>query len=614
MKDSLSRSRQRAGFSLVELSVVLLIIALITGMAVSSGISVIASARLTATYKKMDAIEQALLAFRKANDRLPCPASLTLLPSDLKYGYEAGSTSGTVGNGACTGGTPAANAVGYGTVNTGVQGAEGAVPTATLGIPSDFMYDGWGRRFRYAVDVNMTMTHAFSGTQTGAVCGAIKILTGPPAAAGASTVKSSGAIYALISQGANGHGGFTQNGTVYNAGALNLDELTNCHCSSTGTYNSGSYTPVYVQQTPFTYNAISKTSSLWDFNDIVEYRERWQMQADWDPAGQTCPGIYGFQANPGIQNVKKFDFQPYSQGTLGTANAGTTNGYLNGVTSVAFDSRGNVYVVDINHNRVQVFDKTGAYVSGIGASYNGVSGAVGSSGSGNGQFNSPVGITIDPSGNIWVVDTGNHRVQKFDSNGNYLLSLGCGYTASSCSIGASSYANGAFKYPQGIAADASGNVWVVDRNNNRLEKFSSSGTFLMGIGCGYNGVTGCSTGDGGGSTIGGYGSGNGMLNWPQFIAIDKGGNIWVTESNWSIRYGSGFSIQSPDNARVQEFSAAGAYLAKFSVAAGPEGIGFDPRGNIWLGTDAVQLQQCTTSGSCTTYSSLAADGLAITFR
>src|SRR4051812_46387881 len=66
-----------AAFTLIELSVVLVIIALLTGLAVSSGISVVASARLVTTNQRMAAIDQALIAFRNANDRIPCPADLS---------------------------------------------------------------------------------------------------------------------------------------------------------------------------------------------------------------------------------------------------------------------------------------------------------------------------------------------------------------------------------------------------------------------------------------------------------------------------------------------------------------------------------------------------------
>jgi DNA-binding beta-propeller fold protein YncE len=72
---------------------------------------------------------------------------------------------------------------------------------------------------------------------------------------------------------------------------------------------------------------------------------------------------------------------------------------------VAADASGNIYVVDSNHHRIQVFTSSGIYVS-----------EWGSFGSGNGQLNLPVFVTVDAAGNAFVSDRGNNRIQKFASN------------------------------------------------------------------------------------------------------------------------------------------------------------------------------------------------------
>lgn len=71
------------------------------------------------------------------------------------------------------------------------------------------------------------------------------------------------------------------------------------------------------------------------------------------------------------------------------------------------------------------------------------------------------------SGNVYVADTWNHRVQKFDSDGNFLLKWGT-----------KGYGDGQFHYPRGIAVDGLGNVYVVDAGNYRIQKFDSEGNFL----------------------------------------------------------------------------------------------------------------------------------------
>ena len=75
------------------------------------------------------------------------------------------------------------------------------------------------------------------------------------------------------------------------------------------------------------------------------------------------------------------------------------------------DSSGNVYVADTDNNRIQKFSSSGVFLA-----------KWGSSGSGDGQFNNPWGIAVDSSGNVYVADTGNNRIQKFSSSGG-LFSL-----------------------------------------------------------------------------------------------------------------------------------------------------------------------------------------------
>ena len=78
-------------------------------------------------------------------------------------------------------------------------------------------------------------------------------------------------------------------------------------------------------------------------------------------------------------------------------------------TAVALDTTGSVYVVDTGNRRIQKFDKNGAYLSHWG-----------SEGNAGGQFNAPRGVGVDTAGSVYVADTGNHRIQKFDNHGDYL--------------------------------------------------------------------------------------------------------------------------------------------------------------------------------------------------
>ncbi|MGN6815148.1 MAG: hypothetical protein ACTHK3_03570 [Solirubrobacterales bacterium] len=179
----------------------------------------------------------------------------------------------------------------------------------------------------------------------------------------------------------------------------------------------------------------------------------------------------------------------------------------------------------------------------------------GTRGSGNGQFIRPSGVAVDSSGNVWVVDTGNGRVEKFNSKGEFLCKFGSGGTGT----GQFSWWEGA-----GIAADASGDVWVADSQNARLQKIGPS--------CEYLGQ------------LGSRGSGNGQFSFPYGVAIDPWGNIWVSDAG---------------NLRLEKFNAKGEYLAQ---CGGPgtgvgrfegesPGIAADADGNVWVGDEVHGAQE-----------------------
>jgi prepilin-type N-terminal cleavage/methylation domain-containing protein len=516
------------GFTLVELSIVLFIIAVVTGMAISSGVSVVATARLSATQQKMKAVDQALLLYRNANDRLPCPASLTIAPGAANYGVEAANP------GTCTGGTPAANYSGNG--GNYVAVAEGAVPVTTLGMPNDFMYDGWGNHISYAVNTNMTGLSAFAKIPAPLVCGNIRVndVNGNARSGGV----TGGAIYALISHGPNGHGAYSRNGKTVSAGSVNANEFLNCHCNSSGVYAPPPwYTPTFVQADP----SSDPTNSLNSFDDIVMYREYWQTQTPNYPlpmpmnftlyVDDAVSGpVYVFQANGSYTQLRSFG--PYGY---------TGGGTLGGPEGIAIDAGGNIWVA--NRYWVEEFNNSGSYISQIGGS-----------GYGNGKLISPWGVAFDATGNIWVTDGYNNRVQQFTSGGSWMQTIpssGCGNASpAGCTASAT---NGQFNSPTGIAIDSTGNIWVADKSNNRIEEFSSSGTYINSIGAGYNGI---------GGAIGSSGIGSGQFNAPYGITIDSGNNIWVADYN---------------NNRVQELNSSGSFLngigSGYNGVAGPIGAG-----------------------------------------
>ena len=231
----------------------------------------------------------------------------------------------------------------------------------------------------------------------------------------------------------------------------------------------------------------------------------------------------------------------------------------------------------------------------------------GTVGSGNGQFLTPRGIAVDPSGNVYVADgsgDSNGQIQKFDANGNFLARLGQnngtaqgflnahrittdssgnvyatdGAAESAANVvkkfnssgvfqfafGATVSAGGVFQAAAGIAVDSSGNIYVADIGANVVRKFSSTGTSI--------------------GTIGSSGSGDGQFSGPVGIAIDSANNLYVADTG---------------NNRIQKFNSAGTFLTKWGTMGSgngefnaPQGVAVDNAGTVYVadtGNNRAQL-------------------------
>lgn len=274
-----SRIPTTAGFTLIELAVVLLISAAIAAASFTLGTAWIAAEEYTAARRQMTAIENAFETYRRLNHRLPCPADMT--PSPGLAGYEGGT-----GPGACTGGADVATLLG-GTANTYF----GAIPARALGLPTSLMFDPWGYQYVYFVDQRATDEGAFdivnrdttspstyidpncdngdgrlyaAGGCTGAIIGQLRI-----DGSGGST-RTTRAMFAVLSHGANGDGGFDRNGVAASvSGTAGTDE---------GENNDNDQ--ILVQRLR------DFTAGTSHFDDLVLYKNRWHMREDVRP-GET---------------------------------------------------------------------------------------------------------------------------------------------------------------------------------------------------------------------------------------------------------------------------------------------------------------------------------------
>ena len=169
--------------------------------------------------------------------------------------------------------------------------------------------------------------------------------------------------------------------------------------------------------------------------------------------------------------------------------------------------------------------------------------AWGSPGSGDGQFSAATAVAVAPSGQVYVVDLNLRRIQRFDAVGNYETQWG--------SLGSG---NGEFDDPYDVAVGPTGQVYVTESGNDRVQRFDADGNYQ--------------------TQWGGLGTGNGEFSNPRGIAVTSSGQVYVTDAA---------------NDRIQRFDADGNYETKWgSMGFGngqfdnPISVAVAPSGQIYV--------------------------------
>ncbi len=211
---------------------------------------------------------------------------------------------------------------------------------------------------------------------------------------------------------------------------------------------------------------------------------------------------------------------------------------LNFPRNVAIAPDGSVYVADSGNHRIVKFDAQGNYVL-----------SWGKKGQGPGEFNEPWGVAVDANGFVYVADTWNHRVQKFDGEGHFVTQWG--YAAMT---GGQLTEPGAFFGPRAIAIGKDGNVYVTDTGNKRVQVFTPEGKFL--------------------AQHGGAGVGPGQFDEPVGIAVGPDGYFYVADT-WNQRV----QVFNPDFAYAREWPVDGWYSQ--SVVNKPY-IAVDARNRVYV--------------------------------
>lgn len=264
---------------------------------------------------------------------------------------------------------------------------------------------------------------------------------------------------------------------------------------------------------------------------------------------------YGFADSATVETIPKFD---------------TPSG-------VAIDATGNVYVADTNNHKIRKVTPSGV-ISTFAGSTQGSANGVGTAA----QFNNPLGIAVDVNSNVYVADLYNNRIRKISPNGVVTTIGGSGFQ--------SGYADGIyylsqFNSPEDVAVDSNGNVYVADSGNHKIRKITPLGVVLTLAG-----------------STSGYVDGIGKaakFNSPSGIALDSNDNVYVADSNNNkIR-----KITPSGDVSTLAGSISG-YIDGIGTAAAfksPNKITIDKNNNLYVTDNYFKIRKVTPNGEVTTY-------------
>ncbi|MCW5980699.1 MAG: hypothetical protein KIT09_21645 [Bryobacteraceae bacterium] len=207
------------------------------------------------------------------------------------------------------------------------------------------------------------------------------------------------------------------------------------------------------------------------------------------------------------------------------------------VSAVAADAKGEVYVFHrgTKADPLIVFDAKGKYLRSWG----------------RGMFGNEHGLRVDPQGNVWVTDNGDHQVFKFDRNGELLLKLGV--------KGQAGTDERTFNRPTDIAFARSGEFYVSDGyGNSRVVKFSKEGKYLLAWGK--------------------FGTNTGEFNTPHSVAVDSQGHVYVSDR---------------ENNRIQICDANGRFLKQWTHLGATQNIFITDKDEVWVITHRNNIENLT---------------------
>ncbi|MBI3891740.1 MAG: PKD domain-containing protein, partial [Candidatus Wallbacteria bacterium] len=265
---------------------------------------------------------------------------------------------------------------------------------------------------------------------------------------------------------------------------------------------------------------------------------------------------------------------------------------LTGPAQTALDPSGNIYVADSGANKVFKITPAGITSTFAGTGISGFSGDGGASAAA--KLKAPTGVAVDSTGKVYIADNGNHRIRIVDTAGNITTTAG---TESAGSTGDNGLATSAkLKNPEGVGVDLSGNLYIADQGNHEIRRVDAVTriiTLFAGTGSsGFSGDLGAAT--------------SAKLNSPAGVTVDGAGNVFIADSgnNRIRKVNTGGTISTIAGTGTGGFSGDGGAATAAKLQA-PEQVAVDGSGAVFIADltnkvirriDPVSLNITTTAG------------------